>query len=359
MNRSPPTERSPRIIFVATDLSTGGGVNKVIRDLAVLLKRRLKAAVRVLNARSDRPSAYEFPDDLPVEMHRRRRLASYFALLIGLRRSRPDVVISSWTQDNILTALAFAFSRSKVILIEHTSWNHHAGIVRFLRRLAYPLAGAIVVLNPTELEYYSRFLDNVRLIPNPIASPDPLKENAREKMILAVGHLEPRKNFADAIRAMAMSGLEEEGWSLEIVGSGEQAQNLQALIAELGLKRTSIHAPVPDLSGWYSRASLTVVTARLEVFSLVLAEAMLNGVVPVAYATDGPAFLLKGFPDHLAPTGDVQQLANLLARFASLPDLNTLRQRLSTSIEQRFGEGIVAASWKDLLSQPAPAERQA
>src|SRR5690348_11354717 len=98
--------RPLRILFIATDLSTGGGVNKVIRDLAVLFRRRLGAEVTVVNARSDRPSAYEFPSAVAVQSHRRRGLLAYFGLLLQLRRSQADVVISSWTQDNILVTLA-------------------------------------------------------------------------------------------------------------------------------------------------------------------------------------------------------------------------------------------------------------
>src|SRR5690349_12950853 len=43
-----PCMRRPlRILFIATDLSTGGGVNKVIRDLAALFRQRLGAEVSV------------------------------------------------------------------------------------------------------------------------------------------------------------------------------------------------------------------------------------------------------------------------------------------------------------------------
>jgi GalNAc-alpha-(1->4)-GalNAc-alpha-(1->3)-diNAcBac-PP-undecaprenol alpha-1,4-N-acetyl-D-galactosaminyltransferase len=340
-----------RITFVATDLSTGGGVNKVIRDLAVLFARRLAAEVTVVNARSDRLSTYPFPDDVPVQNHRRQTLPSYFRLLLRLRRSRPDFVISSWTQDNILVVLAFLFSRTKTILVEHSSWHFHSWPIRFLRRAVYPLASSVVVLNRRDLDHYRAYLSDVRLIPDPVTAPS-LPPEQRERLIIAVGHFSPLKNFEDAIRAMAKSGLEQDGWSLAIVGSGPREAQLRGLIEELGLRWTHIHAPTQDLAFWYARASLLLVTSHLESFSLVLAEAMLSGVVPIAYASDGPSFILEDFGEHLVEIGDVDALAKQLAHFASETNPEALRKALRASIESRFSPDIIVDEWRRLLEAP-------
>lgn len=337
-----------RIMFIATDLSRGGGVNKVIRDLAVLFKRRLVVDVTVVNARSDRPSSYAFPADIPVQQHRRQSLLTYFLLLLRLRRSRPDVVISSWTQDNILITLAFLFSRTKVVLAEHSSWHFHGAAIRLLRRIIYPLASHVVVLNRRDLDHYRRYLRNVRLIPDPVPGQPP-NVATREKLIIAVGHLEPLKNFEDAIRAMAISKLEDEGWSLVIIGSGSREGELRKLVDALGLTRTQINASVDDLTPWYARASMLLVTSRLESFSLVLAEAMLFGVVPIAYASDGPSFILEDFPGQVVAMGDVHALAQRLVHFAEAPRRDEVRQQLSASIAARFSPDVIVEQWKAVL----------
>lgn len=349
----PMASECPRVLFIATDLSTGGGVNKAIRDQAALLDR-LGAEVCVVNARSDRTPTYPFPDSVKLEQGRSRSRLAYFRTLLRLRKSKPDFVVSSWTQDNILAVLAFAFSRARLILVEHTSWNFHSAPLRLLRAMVYPVAWRVIVLNPAELEHYRPGLNNVHLLPNVVPEMALQAEASREKLILAVGHLEPRKNFADAIRAMAQSGLEAHGWSLAIVGDGPQKAELEQLIASLGLNRTTIHRPTPDIAQWYARSSLTLVTARLEVFSLVLAEAMLSGVVPIAYAADGPAFILQDFQENLVAMGDVNGLAQGLVKFASSRDLSQLRGDLRHSIEDRFSPEVIAAEWSKLLAE-APA----
>lgn len=165
-------------------------------------------------------------------------------------------------------------------------------------------------------------------MPNPVTG-KPSLPTQREKLVIAVGHLEPLKNFEHAIRAMAASRLEEEGWSLAIVG-GSSEDRLRQLIEEVGLRRTEIHDPVDDLSSWYARASLLLVTSRLESFSLVLAEAMASGVIPIAYASDGPAFIFESFPDHKA-------------------EMKSLREEMRRSIEDRFSSEVIARQWQELL----------
>ena len=343
-----PTRR--RILFIATDLSTGGGVNKIIRDLAVLFRDRLAADVTVVNARSDRPSSYDFPADVFVESHRRQSLLGYLLVLWRLRRSHPDVVVSSWAQDNILVTLAFLFSSTKVVLVEHSSWDFHGTVISWLRRLVYPLASEVIVLNRRDLDYHGRYLSNVHLIPDPVMPPIGANHDSREKLVLAVGHLSALKNFGDAVRAMAESKLEQVGWSLAIIGSGAEEPVLRKLVEQLGLGRTHIYAEEEDLARWYARASLLLVTSRLESFSLVLAEAMASGVVPIAYDSAGPSYILEDFPEQLVTIGDVHQLARRLAAQAASQDIEALRERLKRSIETRFSPDVVAAKWERLLN---------
>lgn len=340
---------SVRITFVATDLSTGGGVNRAIRDIATILTDRVGAQVTVVEARATAAPTYPFHPQVRVHRRRRASIMAYAAAIWSARRSRPDYVVGSWTQDNILLALLFFGSASKTILVEHSSWCFQPTWVRLLRNLIYRSAWRVIVLNPTELAYYRRFLSNVRLLPNPVGPGENFQEGDRDKLILAIGHLEPNKGFSDALRAVAAASIEDDGWSLVIIGQGTEQRNLEALIVQLGLRSTSIHPPTADLSTWYNRASLIVVTSRMEVFSLVLAEAMTAGVIPIAYATDGPAFILEDFPDQLVPIGDVRALAERLRRVIRMADPG-LRAKLRASIQRRFAAEVIATKWKELLA---------
>lgn len=341
----------PRIALIATDLSSGGGVNRVIRDLAGIFSGHLNCRVTVLNGRSSRPSTYLFPScveqiDQPAE-----GLWHYLKALWALRRSGPDVVIGSWAQDNLLLVLVFMFARTKVVLVEHSSWHLHPALIRLLRRLAYPMADAVIVLNPSDLAYYRDFLTNVRMIANPVEPSSNFGNFRRANQVIAVGHLNEIKNFSDAVESWARSQLEPEGWSLKIVGSGPEEQSLGAQIERLGLEEVALLPSAGELTPLYQRSSLMLLTSRSESFSLVLAEAMAAGVVPLAYASSGPRFILEDFPELLVEIGDVATLAERLRALAGSGDLEPLRQRLAASIEARFAPSVVAEKWRELLGR--------
>jgi glycosyltransferase involved in cell wall biosynthesis len=276
-------------------------------------------------------------------------MLGYLGVLWKLRRRRDEFVVGFWPQDNIALLMMFLFAKSRVIVAEHISWHFAPRWVRALRRITYKLAWRVIVLNEADFAHFSRFLGNVRLIPNAVPRLLAPAATKRGKLFLAVGHLSKLKNFADAVRAMAMSGLEEEGWHLAIVGDGVESEHLHALIGELGLRNTSIHPATSDIASWYARASVLLVTSRIEVFSLVTAEAALGGAVPLAYSADGPAYILRDFPEQLVSIGDVAALAARMRRLADNPQLERLARSIRRSVERRFAADAVARQWKDLL----------
>ena len=256
-------------------------------------------------------------------------------------------MIGSWTQDNIILLAVFLFSKSRVIVVEHSSWDFHGPIVRALRWVLYRCAFHVVALNPTDELHYRRYLANVSLIPNPVKRV--LSSGSREKLLIAVGHLESLKNFDDAIHAFHQSMLDQDGWTFSILGSGSKEAHLRELGRRLGVKNLNIVTEMAEVGDWYARASLIAVTSVTEVFSLALAEAMAAGVIPIAYKADGPTFLLEDFPEHLVTIGDVDGLAARMARFARMHHRDDMREAFRHSVDSRFSPEFIAAEWRRLL----------
>lgn len=338
------------IVLLATDLSTGGGVNRVIRDLSVIFSADLGLRTTVVVGRSGAQPTYPMPEGVTLEFHPGgSRLLSYLRLLWRLRKRNYDYAIGFWPEDNVLLALMFLFSRARVLLAEHVSWYYPRRVVRLLRRVLYPTASCVVVLNRAELAHYRGYLRNVALVPNPVPAMKGTCQS-RDKLVLGVGHLTDAKGFGDLLSAMARSGLERLGWRLVIVGGGPQEKFLKDEIRRLGLVRTEVQPPTAEIAVWYSQAAIIVVPSKIEVFSLVLAEATQAGAVPIAYATDGPSFLLEGFPEHLVPVGDVTKLAAAMVLLAQSSNLAEVGRAIGEAIRTRFSRQRVAELWRELLS---------
>ena len=345
-----------KILFVAADLSQGGGVNRVIVNLANIMSTALHYNVTVLSGRSKKKSSYLIEQSVAVKSSNyiTDSLFNYVRDLLRCRTEDYDFVISFWPQDNILTALCFVLSGTRVIVCEHTSYFHSPRYIAVLRTLIYNLANCIVVLNKRELLHYSTF-NCVKLIPNPIninADADSTRAS-REKLILAVGHLIDRKGFSDLIDAFERADISEEGWQLIVIGQGPLLHSLKHQAEGTHCKTNiSFFEPTSRLNEWYKKASIIAVPSSIEVFSMVLAEAMSYGVIPVGYRADGPVELLADFPDCLVDIGDVNALSRRIRFAAAEQHLNgELRLKLRQSVLDRCSPEIVARLWCDMFTQ--------
>jgi glycosyltransferase involved in cell wall biosynthesis len=345
-----------KILLVATDLSQGGGVNRVIVTLANIMVGILGYDVTVLNGRSTKQPFYKVAKNVTVKQSSSGSagLLAYVCELLKCRRENYDIVISFWTQDNILATLCFLKSNARIVVCEHTSYFDVLKYIAALRRLVYPLANCVIVLNNKELQHYNYFR-RVRMILNAIKFDveTGAATAARDKIVLGVGHLINRKGFSDLIEAFAKSGISTIGWKLVIIGSGPLEDSLKKKISVARCSDSiSIVPPTHAINEWYRRCSVIAVPSSVEVFSMVLAEAMSHGVIPVAYRADGPAELLVDFPDQLVNIGDVDALGRRL-RTAVVDQHGDagLRVELRRSIVKRCSPETVADQWLNVFEE--------
>jgi glycosyltransferase involved in cell wall biosynthesis len=117
--------------------------------------------------------------------------------------------------------------------------------------------------------------------------------------LVAIGHLEPRKNLELVLRALA---LDPSLPALELAGSAKEGeeQRLRALVSELGLAaRVRFLGPLDEreLVRLLARAAAVVMPSRLEGFGIGVLEAQLARV-PLAVANVGalPEVAGEGVP---------------------------------------------------------------
>jgi glycosyltransferase involved in cell wall biosynthesis len=177
--------------------------------------------------------------------------------------------------------------------------------------------------------------------------------------LLSVGEVKPRKGYHLSLAAFARVQAvlpEARYWiagrytrSLSGVHTpSPYFENLQAFIAERGLRNIEFLGPVPDeeLEQRYRHASLFLLTPqvvgfRFEGFGLVYLEAGAYGLPVVATASGGvPDVVIDGETGFLAPPGDSEAVAEAVLRLLRDPELNhrmgqANRQRAETLTWER------------------------
>jgi glycosyltransferase involved in cell wall biosynthesis len=188
---------------------------------------------------------------------------------------------------------------------------------------------------------------------------EPQPRAAHPDYLLALGHLEPRKNLRLLLYTLA---LDPELPPVLFAGRdkhGERAE-LEAIAAELGLAhRIRFHGAFDDaeLPSLYAGAACVVVPSRLEGFGLAVAEAQRTGC-PVAIARAGALSEVAGpfassfDPD--SPEACAHAIRIALARPAS--ELEAGKRHASRYRWQRCAERLVAA-WSEAAEVGSEAPR--
>ena len=176
--------------------------------------------------------------------------------------------------------------------------------------------------------------------------------NKREKKIIAVGRLHKVKGFDILIKIFARIHKHYPEWKLEIWGEGNERHHLEHLIEKVKLKdHISLPGTTNDVNGKLSTASVFAFTSSCEGFALVLMEAMINGVPPVAFECPcGPKDLIcDGEDGVLVENQNVEmyyrKLSALLANEKAIEDmrLNAYQKALNYTPEK------MAEKWMDVF----------
>lgn len=289
-----------------------------------------------------------------------------------LRRERPDILVGVMTPCAILSILVALGSPTRVITAE----RNYPGRKRLflpwvlLRKTTYRFAAAHIVQSREAAAWLKRHTtaSEVHIIPNavawplpchaPVIEPDSCPVNGAQ-CVLAVGTKVQQKGFDLLLQAFARVADSFPDWRLVILGvspESEEAtgaeQSLGAEIRELGLEaRVCLPGLAGNMSDWYERADIFVLSSRYEGFPNVLLEAMAAGCACIAFDCDtGPRDILEHDENGLlAPPEDVSRLAAGMERLMADADLRERLGSAAKSVRERFSEQRVLGHWHQVI----------
>jgi glycosyltransferase involved in cell wall biosynthesis len=333
MNSPKQTFRSASIIVNSL---AGGGAEKVALALAGHLSREGRTmSMLLLDHAGDLlnkvPSGVQL-SVIPETAKRFGGLGRIAGLAWALRRQKPELVLSMGEWPNVLAppACKLALPRVGLVLSERNSVNpvacFNSGAPRRLASYSYGISNGIISVSHTAEQLALRIAGKnwrgQHLVGgNPVAC-DKVETAAREPLpnaagewprpfVLAIGRLEPQKNFRMLISAFA-NALGSEDVDLIILGQGAEKKGLERTAEECGIA-SRLHLPGFQANpwAWIARCRLFAMSSDYEGLSNSLIEAMVLGANVVATTADNGA-LESGRWGRVVAVGDRDAFANAL-----------------------------------------------
>ncbi len=326
-------------IFAAT--SGHSGVDRVLRNLVPSIAQ-LGLSVDVLKVEGHGPTFLELPDGVRhLPLGAAHVNTAIPALIRYLKAERPVAMLSD--KDRVNRAALFARWMARVPTRVGVRQGTTVSVNLASRRASerwlqtasmrwiYPFADAVLVPSKgaaDDLAAYARLpRERVHVVPSPIITPTlrlraaegidhPWFAEGEPPVILGVGELSERKDFATLLRAFARVR-RERACRLLILGDGRRREELEALAIELGVHEdVGLHGFVPNPYPYMMRAAVFALASRWEGMPVVLVEALGLGRPCVACdCPSGPREVLDGGRvGPLVPLQDDATFADALCR---------------------------------------------
>ncbi len=341
---------------IAFFLATSGhsGVDKAARHLLPELAAR-GYSVDLLKVRKHGPHLEEKVEGLSIiDLGSSHVYSSLPPLISYLRRERPAVLFTDKDRVNRTALAARYLARVPTRLIlsygstPSINLSKRGAFERWLQRNSigrlYPMADSVIVPSEGAADDMSRYTGLsrklIQVVPRPVL-PDGLLTQRPERpdhpwfreqgipLILGVGELSERKDFATLVRGFA-TVRQRRNCRLMILGKGKERNNLLRLAAELGVEKdVKLPGFVTDPYAFMFHADLFAMTSRWEGLGFVLIEALAMGTPSIAAdCPSGPAEILdNGRYGPLIKVGDSDTLSRKIELLLDdPPDAERLRE---------------------------------
>ena len=199
------------------------------------------------------------------------------------------------------------------------------------------------------LDYSS---SKIRVLPNYVKELGNVVED-KKKEVYFIGRLTYVDKRVDRLlRIWSLVEKENPEWTLNIVGSGDEYENLAAQKERLNLQRVKFLGYTPTPKEYYDRAAIVCLTSSFEGWPMVLLEAQSNACATIAFNSSA------GIEEILSPSWengvlvnafDEKQYAESLSRLMKDDKLRESVARSGRLAVKRFSPANTFSYWKGIL----------
>lgn len=381
-------DRALKIVYCTPALYMAGGVERVLSLKANYFAEHFNYDITIiLTEGKDKPLFYPLSDKIKIVhldvnfeelwvcsfvkkifVYLKKQRIFKKKLSEELMRIRPDITISLLRREiNFINDIKDGSKKIGELHVNRANYrNFESGdsnaiknlfakfwmrnLVSHLKRL-----DRFVVLTEEDKSSWTE-LDNVEVIPDPLAFEIGAASPLAKKRVIAVGRYVYQKGFDLLLQSWSKVEKQHQDWELAIYGMGDRTPYEQ-IIDDLMINRSRCHlyGSTPDIKKEYLDSSLFVFSSRFEGFGMVLIEAMACGLPVISFDCPcGPKDIVRHNEDGLlVPSGNVDSLANALHQMMSNDNLRRQMAKNAVKNVQRYQLNVVCRHWQKLFGSIA------
>lgn len=351
-----------KICFFSGDIAKSGGTERVSTIIANELYKR-GYNICFLSYINGNESHYELNKNIKLftllEKNYSnfivRKVMPYIKLIKFIKKEKINIMIDIDIILSLYTIPVKLFCKFKNISWEHFNFNDKRVKNRKrARKLASLYSDIIITLNKHDVQNYKRNLKDIKNI-NYIYNPSIVQKKEitklENKIVTAVGRLNLQKGFDILLHVWKIIEEKRQDWKLQIIGDGEEKENLLEQIKELNLKNVEMLGFQNNIEDFYINSSIYVLTSRFEGFPMVLLEAQKKGLPIVSFDCDtGPSeIVVHNRNGYLIENGNIEECANKLLKLMN--DKEVLKYFSKNAVEdsKRFDLKQIVDKWENIL----------
>lgn len=354
-----------KIAFLITDITTGGGIERVTSNLSAQFIRESYDVTIISCFKCNSKPIFQINEAASVHYLTQKTYTSALSKIQRLRlikgalnslrkflaKNQFDFIIAQAFLPTFLLFLIPKRIGCQIIICEHFKFDLYGKIMTSIRNHVYRKIGKVITLTAKDEERYRAIGIGAETIPNMITFPIE-EHNYMGKRLISVGRLHPQKGYDMLIHACSYVFEKHPDWQLDIYGEGEERGKLQDLINSLSLsKNISLKGYSTDIHKELSTSDICVVSSRYEGFPMSITESLALGTPVVSFdCPEGPSVLLAGEAGLLIPQGDIQGLSNGLCKMIESQDLREKCRYNGYKNIVSYTAPEIMKKWKKLLT---------
>ena len=357
----------PKIFLLISDITTFGGMQRVVSNLCNLLCSHYEITlISCYKANETLPATYNFPTNVKIiyfnEIYSDFKLDSFWDKVKFSYRIN-QLLPNDSRNILIVNNLLYPFVKKKstiYIRLFHNSFENAYKKYLYKKPLFPPriaLFDKLIVLSSKELNHWQKLHKNIEVIPNFLPSIPKESSPLQSKIVLSVGRMDKgdQKGFFRLVDVweIVQKDLRFGEWKLHIVGDGLLKEQIQEKIKTKNLQDSIILKPFTNtIEQEYLQASIYVMTSHFEGLPMVLVESASFGLPQISFDINtGPSDIIENEKSgFLIPDGDLEGYAEKLKTLMQNQNLReSMGKRAKEIAQEKFSKEVILLKWQKMF----------